>query len=273
MFNGGTTNTNSAGKRKMNETDAEQTANQFNLFNLNGAGPSQFAPPSHVQQIHNTAGPTVKPFSFMSLLTADDDDMEDEYGPYGEANPLATEIRSQSQQVNHMISAHTDILKQALDRMLERQQKSIHRAAEASATKKLQQKEAELRMKAAHINELEASAKHYKRESDRLYAKTNYLEKKMMSLKSRLEKAISERRYGDAAREGIGSTPEDSDKAVVGPVRMDCQVCDRQLATVLMWPCRHVCVCKKCDVVTKSCPVCHWAKVTSFEVFLSIKKD
>ncbi|GFP89410.1 boi-related E3 ubiquitin-protein ligase 1 [Phtheirospermum japonicum] len=167
----------------------------------------------------------------------------------------------------------TDILRQALDGMLERQHKTIHRVAEESANKKLKQKENELLMKSAHIKDLEVKAEHYKREADRLSRRVSYLETKTRSLKARLENANMARRYGEPAHEEGDSSTEDPTDRDAGPVKLDCKVCDRQLATMLVWPCRHVCVCKQCEADTKYCPVCRVMKLTSVEVFLSLKQD
>ncbi|KAL3653365.1 hypothetical protein CASFOL_003046 [Castilleja foliolosa] len=316
MFNNGAANNNSAGKRKMNQDEANQTANQFNHFNLNGSGhhlfasssshpppptanqldlfnrrrffgsPSHPPPPtanqfnpfnlqggtgpqlfasssnhppspqptlSQVNHILNNAAPTASPFSFMSLITAPVNDDED-------ADPLVTEMRSQTDQVNHILSLQTDLLKQALKGMLERQHKSIQRAAEENANKKLKQLEAELRMKSAH-------ADHYRREADRLLLNINYLGMENRSLKYRLDHANEARRYED------GDSSTEDTEAVVGPVKFDCKICGKQLATVLMWPCRHVCVCKQCDAVTDRCPVCRVEKRSTVDVFLKLKQD
>ncbi|CAH9113032.1 unnamed protein product [Cuscuta europaea] len=56
--------------------------------------------------------------------------------------------------------------------------------------------------------------------------------------------------------------PEQSDPAVI----ITCRVCGRRTATVLLWPCRHLCLCKRCKAFTNRCPVCE----TVFEVDVEI---
>ncbi|KAL6530364.1 hypothetical protein OROHE_014717 [Orobanche hederae] len=255
-------------KRKMKEVGGEQIpapeqeANRFDLFNLQFASTND--PPvansrhSQVQQILNSAAP-LRPFSFMSMLAADDEDDRDSF---------LAEIKSQREQMNHILLLHTDILRQALGGMLEKQHKIVHRAAEEKAAKKLKQKEIELQNKSLQNIELERKAEHYKKEAERLSTKVRNLERATMSLKSCLEEAKAARRYAETAQEEAESSFEDPDR--VAPVRLDCKVCDRQLASVMMWPCRHVCVCTRCDAATKVCPVCRLMKTTSVEVYLSL---
>lgn len=101
-----------SGKRKMMEFAAETAepttaaGHQINLFNLHGQ--QHFASPSvpldahrsHVQQILNNAAP-FKPFSFMSLLTADDNE--------DDSSPLSKDIKNQSEEINQMILLHVMI--------------------------------------------------------------------------------------------------------------------------------------------------------------------
>ncbi|KAK6155973.1 hypothetical protein DH2020_010221 [Rehmannia glutinosa] len=242
-----------SGKRKMKEVGG--VPNEFNLFNLHG---QHFAPPppdrrpSQVQQILNTAAP-FKPFSFMSLLTADEDDLRN---------------KIQTEQIEQIILLHSENLRQALGSMLEKQQQTINRVAEERAAKKMKQKETQLEKKLAENGELERIAEHYKREAERLLRKVRHLEQATMSLRSSLEEATAARRYAETAQEEAESSFEDPDR--VEPVRLICKACEKQLATVMVWPCRHVCLCARCDVVTKVCPVCRSLKTTSVKVYLPL---
>ncbi|KAL6509399.1 hypothetical protein OROGR_022709 [Orobanche gracilis] len=239
------------------EQTPEQEADRFDLFHPPVANSRH----SQVQKILNRAAP-IRPFSFTSLLTADEDVDEDD------RDSFLAEIKSQREQMNHILLLHTDILRQALGGMLEKQHKIMHRAAEEKSAKKLKQKEIELQNKSLQNIELERKAEHYKKEAERLSTKARNLERATMSLKSCLEEANAARRYAETAQEEAESFFEDPDR--VGPVRLDCKVCDRQLASVMMWPCRHVCVCTRCDAATKVCPVCRLMKTTSVEVYLSL---
>ncbi|KAG6400202.1 hypothetical protein SASPL_137027 [Salvia splendens] len=72
-----------------------------------------------------------------------------------------------------------------------------------------------------------------------------HLEHAVVSLSEGLQEANAARQYAEAVEEEGESSFEDPDR--VGPVRLDCKVYERELANVMVWSCRHVCVCKRCD--------------------------
>ncbi|GER50854.1 SBP (S-ribonuclease binding protein) family protein [Striga asiatica] len=261
-----------SGKRKMKEVvgraSAEQQPpaenHQFELFgNVQGGSRHHSAPPSNppagcrqsqVRQILNSAAARPsKPFSFTSLLVANDED---------DVDPLTAEIQSQSEQVNQIILLHTDILRQALGGVLEKQHRAIHRAADERAQQKLKQKEVELQIKSAQNIELARKAEHYRKEVEHLRAMVEHLEQATTNLKAHW--------HGDKAHEDTNSsTNVDSDNGL-RPVRIDCWACSRQRATVMMLPCRHVCVCSMCEGTARTCPVCRTLKRTSLEVIFPV---
>ncbi|KAG8381021.1 hypothetical protein BUALT_Bualt06G0077400 [Buddleja alternifolia] len=238
-------------KRKMKEVAVEPAAEptpaaappqQFNnLFNLPSQQQLQFAPSPNASQVqkilNNAAGPfrpfgsQFKPLSFTSLLTAPDD-----------------ELQEMSENLKHVLTG-----------MMEN-----HRhVAEERAAKKLKEKEEEMQRKLNETAYLEQLVELYKGESERLQVRVRCLERTTMSLRASLEEARAEMEEEDAE-----SSFEDPGR--VSPVMLDCKVCERQLATVMIWPCRHVCVCKGCEPATRVCPVCRSLKTTSVEICLPI---
>ncbi|KAK4433438.1 hypothetical protein Salat_1106100 [Sesamum alatum] len=258
-------------KRKMKEVAAESgeqtpgpATNQINLFNLHG---TQFASPgvalngraqSQVQQTLNNAAP-FKPFSFTSLLNAADED---------DSGSLSMEIQNQTEQVDQIVLFHNENLRQALAGVLGKNHRALHRVAEETAAKKLKARELQLHAKLSQNAELERMVEHYKGEAERLLIRVRCLERTTMSLQAGLQEANAARRYAETVQEDAESSFEDPDR--VGPVRLECKACERQLATVMMWPCHHICVCTRCDSGTKVCPVCRSLKTASVEVCLPL---
>ncbi|XP_057778498.1 BOI-related E3 ubiquitin-protein ligase 1-like [Salvia miltiorrhiza] len=186
-------------------------------------------------QILNNAA-AAAPFSYLALLTADDshghcDDDDDE------SCPFSKDIKNQSDKINQMIMFHSENLRQSVVGTL--------CAAEERAAKRLRASE-------ARNAELERLAELYKGEAERLLMRVRYLE---------MSNAYAE-------EEEAESSFEDPDR--VRPVRLDCKVCKRELAKVMLWPCRHVCVCPSCDAATKCCPVCRLVKTTSVQLSLPL---
>ncbi|KAI3470995.1 hypothetical protein Pfo_027658 [Paulownia fortunei] len=250
-------------KRKMKEVEVAAeiaepgppAAHQINLFNLQD---QHFASPnvplngchSQVQQILNTAAP-FKSFTTLLAAAAEEDDHR----------TLSTDVKNQREQIDQIITFHCDSLRRILAL-------TLHGVAEERAAKKLRGKEMELQAKLTQNMELENRVEHYKEEAERLQGRVRYLEQAAESLRLGLRDAIAARRYAEKVEEDAESSFVDPGR--VGPVRLDCKACERRLATVMVWPCRHICVCTDCDAVTKACPVCRSLKTTSVEVCLPL---
>lgn len=48
----------------------------------------------------------------------------------------------------------------------------------------------------------------------------------------------------------------------------NCKVCHAQSTCVILFPCRHLCCCKACEVHLVFCPLCQTVKQESMEIFL-----
>lgn len=151
---------------------------------------------------------------------------------------------------------------------MEKHYQDIDRVVEERAAKKLKEMNLQLRRKSSQNEELERLVELYKGEAERLQIRIRFLERAAMSLQSGLQDANAARRYAEADHDDAESSFEDPDR--VDPVRLDCKVCLKKVATVMMWPCRHVCVCTRCEAATKYCPVCRGIKTTSVEICLPL---
>ncbi|CAH9113024.1 unnamed protein product [Cuscuta europaea] len=116
----------------------------------------------------------------------------------------------------------------------------------------------------AHNAELENTLASYRAHAAKLDEKLRTLQRTNASLREALHQATlhgggnerppTEPPHGVLLEEDAQSSsvdPEHSD-----PVRIKCRLCGRRTATVLLWPCRHLCLCKRCEAFAKRCPVC-----------------
>lgn len=146
--------------------------------------------------------------------------------------------------------------------------------------RRLREKEAEVEKATRQNAELEARATQLSVEVQVWQAKARAQEATAASLQAQLQQAMID--CGAAAltqdsrrgEEGIEGQAEDAESAYVDPERMaasgpSCKVCRTRVASVVLLPCRHLCLCTECDQVAQACPLCLAVRHSSVEVFLS----
>ncbi|CAI9762321.1 unnamed protein product [Fraxinus pennsylvanica] len=233
---------------------------------------------SHAQEILNIIAPFK---SFTAMLTEADSSI------------LTPNVQDQSAQVDQMIQTHNENLRWGLARMWGKHYNMLQCAAEEIVAKKLKDQEMEL-IKMAHQNEqLEEMLSNCRAEAQRLFGRNKKLEELVsrfradgQNLSGRLkstERLVTSLRgeLRTAMSEGPnpGTQEEDAESSYVDPerdfsVNLECKVCESRLATVMLWPCCHVCICPRCEAnrteATRSCPVCRTDASTSVRVHLPL---
>ncbi|KZV28578.1 hypothetical protein F511_38690 [Dorcoceras hygrometricum] len=252
-------------KRKMKgiAVESEEPAPpQRNLFNLQGqhfATQSPFLnalPFTHSSNadVLNAAAP-FKSFTSMLAFAVKD----------GGTSSPPPDSNHQNKELDLIIKSQGEILRQQIEATMH----SIDYEVEERTAKKLKEIESNIRKKLRENAELEKKVEHYKTETQRLHSRVLYLEQMARSLKDGLETAKSARRHAENMQEDAESSFVETDQA--GLVRLDCMVCEKEIATVMIWPCRHICLCSGCDAVTKLCPSCGSIKTTSIKVILPLE--
>ncbi|KAL3650372.1 hypothetical protein CASFOL_006775 [Castilleja foliolosa] len=220
----------------------------------------------HESSIHNFAPQNVVPgfqshglqlLSNTALLAAVEAD---------DHNSITRQIENQRAEVDQIFASHHDSLRR-------RMEGALHRGAEEEASKALIEKDRELEAKYARAIKLEKKVNQYKKDIDWYKRELNYLETTIRSYKLSLDEETNrERRYAayNAAKVLVKDDAESSfsDRGLVKPVRLVCKVCDRRMATVVVFPCRHACACTGCVEAVKMCPACGAQKVSTIELRL-----
>ncbi|CAH9126334.1 unnamed protein product [Cuscuta epithymum] len=111
----------------------------------------------------------------------------------------------------------------------------------------------------AHNAELENTLVAYRAHAAKLDERLRTLQRTNASLRAALHggrngRPRTEPPHGVLLEEDAQSSsvdPEQSD-----PVRIKCRLCGRRNATVLLMPCRHLCLCKRCEAFVNRCPAC-----------------
>ncbi|KAL3521356.1 hypothetical protein ACH5RR_019505 [Cinchona calisaya] len=212
--------------------------------------PQPFTPFSQ----HQNPNPTLEglnssaPFkSFTSLLTGFED-----------RDPLPPSVKQFNAKIDQMITSQGENLKRMFVELQRRQYSVLVYEAEELAGKKVKETELELSQVVRKNVGLEHREAKLQKENQMLQKRVKYLEDTTASLRAALQEAI----IGGGKVEGVACSSEapqqhdDLESAHVDPDRVEpimltCNACEKQVATMMMmWPCRHVSTCKKCEETT-----------------------
>ncbi|KAE8677391.1 hypothetical protein F3Y22_tig00111513pilonHSYRG00015 [Hibiscus syriacus] len=201
------------------------------------------------------------------------------------SDDLGTQIKRQRDELDRFLQAHGEELRRTLAEERNRHFHALLVAAEESVVRRLREKEEKLEKASRRNAELEARAAQLSVEGQVWQAKARAQEATAASLQAQLQQAMvrggtsvtQDRRRGEEGLNSAGGAEgqaEDAESAYVDPERMtasgpSCKACWTRAASVVLLPCRHLCLCTECDRVAQMCPVCLAVRNSSVEVFLS----
>ena len=160
---------------------------------------------------------------------------------------------------------------------------------EKGVSKKLREKEIEIDNMNRKNKELVERIKQVAIEAQNWHYRAKYNESIVNVLKSNLQQAISQ--GAEQGKEGFGDSEVDDTASYIDPNNylsipggpsksisrnyqglkghMICRACKAREVSMLLMPCRHLCLCKDCDELISACPVCQLMKTASFQVYLA----
>lgn len=154
-------------------------------------------------------------------------------------------------------------------------------AIEAGIGRKLHEKELELQNMNRKNNELAERIKQISTEVHSWQCRAKYNESLVNALKSNLKQVMTQginhwkEGCGDSEVDNTTSNANQNHMNVMGANsisferQMTCRACKSKEASMLLLPCRHLCLCKDCAGSIDVCPICHIRKAAGVEVFLS----
>ncbi|XP_016571096.2 BOI-related E3 ubiquitin-protein ligase 1 isoform X1 [Capsicum annuum] len=214
---------------------------------------------------HNSLSPQSSQSSaFYSILTED----------------LATHIKQQRDEIDHLLLIQGEQLRRTLAEKRQRHYRALIGAAEESMARRLREKEAEIEKAARRNAELEARAAQLTAEAQAWQARARAQEVTAATLQAQLQHAMINNNNGrsnNEREEGKAGEPEDAESAYIDPDRViestgggpSCKGCRKRVASVVILPCRHMCMCRECDAVAQACPLCFSIRSSSVEVFFT----
>lgn len=203
---------------------------------------------------------------------------------------VRSEIDRQKVEFDHYIRIQEEQLAKGIRELKQRHTVSFLNTVEKGVGKKLMEKEIELQNMITRNTTLVEKIKEVTTEVHSWHFKAKYSENTANVLKSNLNMVIAQSAergregWGDSEIDGAASSYVDQTNHlnICGRVKsvstnnqglieqkMTCRVCKSSEVSVLLMPCRHLCLCKDCERSVELCPVCNSAKNTSLEVYLS----
>ncbi|KAF7828507.1 putative BOI-related E3 ubiquitin-protein ligase 2 [Senna tora] len=203
-------------------------------------------------------GSQSQPYAFLSLLS----------------EGFASQIKQQRHEIDQFLQAQGEQLRRALAEKRQRHYRALLSAAEESVGRRLREKEAEVQKAARRNAELEARAAQLSVEAQVWQAKAKAQEATAASLQAQLQQAIMSCAQEKGGGGCYAEEAEDAESAYVDPERVvmsgpKCRGCGKRVASVVVLPCRHLCICTECDAHFRACPVCLTIKNSTVEVYLS----
>ncbi|KAF8412839.1 hypothetical protein HHK36_000811 [Tetracentron sinense] len=188
---------------------------------------------------------------------------------------LATQIKQQRDEIDQILQTQGDQLRRSLAERRQRHFCALVGAAEQSATRRVREKDAEVEKAARRNAELELRLAQIITEAQVWQAKARAQEATAASLQAQLQQAMM---CGvgaqDKREEELGCAAEDAESVYIDPTRVVpsgpiCKACRKRVASVVLLPCRHFCLCTDCDPAVEACPLCLSLKRASVNVYLS----
>lgn len=204
------------------------------------------------------------------------------------AQDLAGCLHQQGLEIDELVRLHGETMLAGLQDAMRRQWRAMA-AAESAVVQRLREKEAELEATSRRNAELEEKVRQLAAENQVWYSVAKNNEAVVAGLRTSLDQllhqsaapaAACDEGYGDSSEVVVATVADDAqsschagyDASDVPPFnhrRRTCRVCGKNEVSVLLLPCRHLCMCKDCEPTTATCPACQSAKDGRLHIFLS----
>ncbi|KAL3511308.1 hypothetical protein ACH5RR_030709 [Cinchona calisaya] len=197
---------------------------------------------------------------------------------------IRTEFVRQNEELDQYIKSQEEYRSKGVRDMKKRHMASLLSAIEKGVDKKLQEKDLELENINRKNRELAERIKQVATEAQQWCYRAKYDESVVNILKANLQQALQG--AADQGKEGFGDSdnyvaascidpnnhlgvPGGSGKSTAIKGNMICWTCKVKEVSVLLMPCRHLCLCKDCEGLVRVCPVCQLTTTSSIQVYLS----
>ncbi|KAK6789077.1 hypothetical protein RDI58_012876 [Solanum bulbocastanum] len=197
---------------------------------------------------------------------------------------IKTEMERQKKEFDQYLKTQEETWARGVRDIKQRHMASLLSAVEKNVGTKLQEKDIELENINRKNRELVERMKQVTAEAQNWCYRAKCNESLVNTLKTNLQQAMQSAEQG---KEGMGdhelddaasyiepnnrlsNIPSGSGKCTSTKKGIICKVCKLKEVSVLLMPCRHLCLCKDCEGLVSVCPICQLMTTASVEVFLS----
>ncbi|KAK7386297.1 hypothetical protein VNO78_26433 [Psophocarpus tetragonolobus] len=285
LYNNNGNGNNNSRKREREETVLGNAITGINPFFLQSQQPPQLI---HLSQLHNQQHNAVSTGLRLSL---DDQQQRLQHNHQSQQHlspssaflsllsqhGFASLIKQQRDELDQLLQAQGEQLRRALAEKRQRDNRALLLAAEEAVARRLREKEAEVEKARRKNAELEARAAQLSVEAQAWMARARTHEVTAASLQAQLQQTIMCHGREDAAVAcALENQADDAESAHIDPERVEpvaarpnCRGCGQRVASVLLLPCRHLCICAECVTHFPACPVCLTPKNSTIQVSFS----
>ncbi|XP_058194305.1 E3 ubiquitin-protein ligase BOI [Rhododendron vialii] len=251
----------------------------------------------HDEADRSASIPNLNPVSTGLRLSYDDDERNSSVtsasGSMTTAPPIIlslgdnirAELDRQKEELDQYMKIQEQNLAKGLQDIKQRQMASFLTSIEKGVSQKLHEKDIEIENINRKNRELVERIKQVAAEAQNWHYRAKYNESVVNVLKNNLQQAISQ--GVDQGKEGFGDSEIDDansyietnnylgipcgSRSAAGLLKenMICRACKSKEVSILLMPCRHLCLCKDCDGLIGVCPICQLVKTASVPVYLS----
>uniref|UniRef100_A0A0D9XMK9 RING-type domain-containing protein n=1 Tax=Leersia perrieri TaxID=77586 RepID=A0A0D9XMK9_9ORYZ len=203
------------------------------------------------------------------------------------SDELVTQFDTYKNETANLLQDHTERLRRAVGESRRRHYRAMVAAAAAAAARRMREAEGEATAAARRGAELEERVVRLRAEAAAWQAKALADQSTAAALHAQLQQAQARGKSAAAEEDGNFAGAGDADDAesvFVDPDRVEeitpppatarpCRNCRRRAASVVLLPCRHLCMCEACEPAVSAagaaCPACRGAVTGTVQVFLS----
>ncbi|KAJ4814678.1 SBP (S-ribonuclease binding protein) family protein [Rhynchospora pubera] len=196
-------------------------------------------------------------------------------------NELLSHLHSFTMEIDTLLRIQNERIRVGIEEATKRHCRGILASVGQQAERRLREMDAQLERERRKNAELEEKVRQISAESQVWFDAARNSEAMATALRSTLDQALLSAATAAAAEDpqledahsccyeggDEADVSPDADVAASGRMRQ-CKVCGEREGCVLLLPCRHLCLCKECEPMTATCPVCCSMKNAALEVFL-----